>query len=257
MTPRLAKIRIFPVKALDPVEVQDARVVGGGGLVHDREFRLAGDDGAPLNGKRMGAQILSLRAEFDLAFGEMTVRNGASTLRARLPEDKIAIEAWFSEQLGFTAHLEQDSRLGFPDDTAASGPTVVSRATLEEVAGWFGLGLEETRRRFRANLEIDGVPAFWEDQLFGASSPRRFRIGDVQLQGVNPCARCAVPSRDSRSGRVTPAGFARIFGDKRRRSLPQWAEASRFDHYYRLTVNTYIPESENGKLLTVGDEIRL
>ncbi len=257
MTPRLARIRIFPVKALDPVETQDARVVGGGGLVHDREFQLSGADGGPFNAKLLGKTIIQMRAEFDLAFAEMSVRNGDSVLRVRLPEDKEEIEAWFSAQLGRPTSLQQDSRLGFPDDTVASGPTVVSRATLEEVASWFGLDLEETRRRFRTNLEIEGVPAFWEDQLFGASTPRPFRIGDVQLQGVNPCARCAVPTRNSRTGDAVPAGFAKIFGERRRRSLPEWAEASRFDHYYRLTVNTFIPESENGKLLTIGDEVRL
>ncbi len=257
MTPRLAKIRIFPLKGLDPVEMQDARVVGGGGLEHDREFRLAAEDGSPLSGKGMGEKILKLRSEFDLAFAELHVRNGSAALHARLPNDRDRVEVWFSAQLGQPARLERNARQGFPDDTAASGPTLISRATLEEVADWFGLELEETRRRFRANLEVDGVEAFWEDRLYGVSSPRLFRIGDVEFQGVNPCARCAVPTRDSTTGKPSPAGFAKLFEEKRRQTLPEWAEASRFNHYYRLAVNTFIPESENGKVLNIGDEIRL
>lgn len=257
MTPRLSSIRIYPVKSLDPVAVHESRVIGGGGLEHDREFRLTDEKGRTLNGKLLGEKIIQLRSEFDFAFSELTVRQGDSTLRARLPQEKAAAEAWFSERFGQTSILQQDSNLGFPDDSEASGPTLISRATLEEVAGWFDLDLEETRRRFRANLEVDGTPAFWEDRLFGESEPNRFRIGDVEMEGVNPCARCAVPTRDSISGRATPARFAKIFGDRRRASLPEWAAKARFDHTYRLAVNTRIPESENGKVLTIGDEIRL
>ena len=255
MTPRLSSIRIFPVKSLDPVELSESPVMGGGGLRHDREFRLADSQGRALNGKLLGEKLLQLRSDFDFAFGELTVRSGDAVLQALLPRQAAKAEAWFSEHLGVAATLEQDPILGFPDDTAASGPTLISRATLEEVGGWFGLDLVETRRRFRANLEIDGVPAFWEDRLFGETGPHLFRIGGVQLEGVNPCARCAVPSRDSRLGRLVPPGFAKIFAERRRATLPDWAPAARFDHYYRLAVNTRIPESENGKVLNVGDEI--
>ncbi len=46
-------------------------------------------------------------------------------------------------------------------------PTVISTATLEAITTWFpGLNLDQIRIRLRTNLEIGGVPAFWEDQLF-------------------------------------------------------------------------------------------
>ena len=234
------------------------RVLGGAGLQHDRELRLADAEGRDVNGKLLGEKILRLRSEFDLAYHELTVRDGSSTLQARLPAQQARAEQWFSERLGMPIRIEQNASGGFPDDVAASGPTLVSRATLEAVAGWFGLDLEETRRRFRANLEIEGAPAFWEDRLFGADGlTRQFSMGEVLLEGVNPCARCTVPSRDSRSGALAPPGFAKLFAEKRRATLPEWAEPSRFDHFYKLAVNTRIPDSENGKLLHVGDEIRL
>lgn len=48
------------------------------------------------------------------------------------------------------------------------GPSVVSTATVETIASWFdGTRVESPRRRFRANFEISGVPAFWEDRLVG------------------------------------------------------------------------------------------
>ncbi|MBI1358441.1 MAG: MOSC domain-containing protein [Acidobacteria bacterium] len=257
MTPRLARIRIFPVKALDPVETEEARVLGGAGLEHDREFRLADAEGRAVNGKLLGEKILRLRSRFDFAFSELSVQNGRSSLEARLPGQARQAERWFSEQFGAPVHLEH-RRAGFPDDTDASGPTLVSRATLETVAEWFALELEETRRRFRSNLEIEGVPAFWEDRLFGpAGRTVPFTVGDVCLEGVNPCARCTVPTRNSRTGAPEPPGFAKLFAEKRRATLPDWAEPSRFDHFFRLTLNTRIPDSENGKVLQIGDEIRL
>ncbi|MBI3697280.1 MAG: MOSC domain-containing protein, partial [Acidobacteria bacterium] len=142
-----------------------------------------------------------------------------------------------------------DAAVGFPDDTNASGPTLVSTATLCEVARWFGADLDEMRRRFRANLEIDGVPAFWEDQLIGVT----FRLGEVAIEGVNPCARCAVPSRNSLTGEVVDPAFAKSFAERRAKALPPWADRRRFDHYYRLALNTRIPESEAGKIIRVGD----
>jgi uncharacterized protein YcbX len=115
------------------------------------------------------------------------------------------------------------------------------------VAGWF-----------RANLEIAGVPAFWEDQLFAAeaNSLVRFRIGDVLMEGVNPCARCVVPSRDPLTGEMV-LGFQRRFAEARRAHLPPWAPAARFDHDYRLCVNTRVPATETGKTLRVGDSVAL
>jgi uncharacterized protein YcbX len=109
---------------------------------------------------------------------------------------------------------------------------------LATVAQWFNLSINEARLRFRANLEIDGVDAFWEDRLYAEPGRVvRFRIGSVELLGTNPCQRCAVPSRDPASGDAI-SGFAKTFAGRREQSLPRWAVAARFDHYYRLAVNT-------------------
>ena len=257
-SPRLARITIFPVKSLDGLDVQEIRVRGGAGLAHDREYRLVDEEGQTVNAKRYGEKLIALRSTFDLAFGELSLEHLGERLTARLPRDASDVEHWLSKRLDCSTSLERDPENGFPDDTTATGPTVISRATLSEVGSWFGLDEAEARRRFRANLEIDGVPPFWEDRLFEADGQtRRFQIGNVVLEGVNPCARCAVPSRDSRTGEILDKAFAKTFADKRKQALPSWAEASRFDHYYRLAVNTLLPKSENGKTLQRGDEVRL
>ncbi|MFM7034640.1 MAG: hypothetical protein ACKOYJ_05525, partial [Planctomycetia bacterium] len=77
---------------------------------------------------------------------------------------------WLSEALGIKVLIEERLDGGFPDDREATGPTLIATESLEEVARWFGFDLAEARRRFRANLEIGGCDAFWEDTL---ASPAR------------------------------------------------------------------------------------
>jgi uncharacterized protein YcbX len=178
------------------------------------------------------------------------------------------LERRLGEFFGFEVTLEENLETGFPDDLESPGPTVVGRPSLEAVAAWFPpLDLTETRRRFRATLELDcaenddePMPPFWEDRLFAPdASPDAlatvgFRIGAVRFEGVNPCARCAVPTRDSHTGEVWPR-FAQEFQTRRAESLPAWAPRTAFDHFYRLSVNTRVPPSETGKRIRIGDPV--
>jgi uncharacterized protein YcbX len=102
------------------------------------------------------------------------------------------------------------------------------------------------------------MPAFWEDRLFGPTKTYavRFRIGEVNFEGSNPCARCSVPPRSSYTGEDI-TGFQKLFSDLRRETLPAWATLEHFDHFYRLAVNTRVARSESGKMLRVGDPIVL
>jgi uncharacterized protein YcbX len=123
---------------------------------------------------------------------------------------------------------------------------------LESVTGWFeSRTLEETRRRFRFNLEVTATPPFWEDQL---ASAVRFRVGAVTYRGCTVCARCVVPTRDSRTGEVD-AGFVHDFSRQRASLLPPWAPAEAFGHFYRLGLNTKIDSIE--AVVRVGDPVEL
>jgi uncharacterized protein YcbX len=258
MNPHLARICIFPVKSLDGLDLSEAVVLSSGALAHDREYCLLDRGGKILNGKRLGEAILKIRSEVHLGFGEIRLGDGSETVTYRFDRDKSKIESWLSQRLGESVRLAQDTVMGFPDDTDSPGPTIISTATLREVGGWFQLDVEEARSRFRANLEIDGVEPFWEDCLYSdADETVRFSIGDVEIEGVNPCARCAVPSRDSRTGAIAESAFQKIFAARRQDTLPPWANARRFDHFYRLAVNTRIPASEAGKTLHVMDEVEV
>lgn len=123
--------------------------------------------------------------------------------------------------------------------------------------GFLTLSVEEMRNRIRANIEIDGVPPFWEDRLFTkVGDSIQFQIGEVVFAGINPCARCIVPTRDSKTA-VATENFQKIFVSKRKETLPDWTTSARFDHFYRLSINTKIPSSEVGKILKIGDPVSI
>lgn len=259
MMPYLAKILVYPVKSLDGVEVENAGVLASGALQYDREFAIFDEQGKFVNAKRH-AKIHLLRAQFALFNRTISLQipGGDSQQIFHLDDERQALEATLSDFFGFAVTFRQNSLMGFPDDTSAPGSTVISTATLAEVASWFpGLSVDEMRRRMRANIEIDGVPAFWEDQLFSEQGDLfSFRVGDVHFFGVNPCQRCIVPTRDSYLGEAYP-NFQKIFANQRQATLPDWVASSPFNHFYRLSVNTQLPPSSAGKILQIGDKVNI
>lgn len=258
MTILLAGIDLFPIKSLDPMSVESARVLPSGCLANDRRFALFDADGKVVNGKRTPL-VHALQTSFDETVGRVTVtdRRDGRDGTFSFAEDRPAIELRLSEHFGFPVTLREDRAAGFPDDTLASGPTAIARETLETVADWFELSFEDVRRRFRANLTLEGGGPFWDDRLFGPpGEPITFRIGDVLLFGTNPCARCVVPSRDPETAAAT-LGFAKAFAQRRRELLPAWADPDAFDHFYRLAVNTRLFAPAGWGVLRVGDRVDL
>ena len=330
--PKLANIRLHPIKSLDPVEVPEARISPSGGLVYDRAWALYSVDGQWVNGKRTPL-IHFVRANYSPDVRSVTLSVPGD--RRKIPTRTFAFpEAYEEASEWFSVFFEQQitvrySENGFPDDSLAAGPTIVSTASLQAVSAWFTkerqslarteeftltresqeraegfaresqlsavagrsndaasrerrpftlsgsgegpdwrpstdalwpapLSADDLRLRFRATLEINGVPAFWEDQLFGPEerSSVRFTIGDVHFEGSNPCARCPVPPRDPHTG-ATLDGFQKRFAQLRQATLPPWSPVDRFDHYYRLSTNTRVPSSEANKLLRQGDPLKV
>jgi uncharacterized protein YcbX len=258
----LSGIQLHPIKGLDPVQVKEARIGPGGGLELDRAWALYSADGQWINGKRTAA-IHLIRAAYapDLTSVTLSVpteRGGVPTKTFDFPGGSADAAQWFSAFFDQSVTVSYSAE-GFPDDTVANGPTIVSTASLDAIAAVFpGLSASDMRLRFRTTLEIDGVPPFWEDQLFSAEANQLvpFRIGEVQFEGSNPCARCPVPPRNPHTGAIIP-GFQKIFSDYRRSHIPTWTPEARFDHYYRMATNTRVAVSESGKLLRVGDSVVL
>ncbi|MER3416092.1 MAG: MOSC domain-containing protein [Gemmataceae bacterium] len=256
MTAYLARIVIFPVKALEGMVVPAATVRPGGMLANDRRYALVDGAGRYINGKRTPL-VHTLRVRYVENASRIAIMGGQDGVERvfDLTSDRAALEEYLSDHFGLQVHVIEDAERGLPDDTQAPGPTVVSTASLEAVAEWFGLELDEVRRRFRANLEIGGVPAFWEDRLYGPPGVAvPFRVGSVIWEGTNPCRRCVVPTRHPDTGTPLP-GFIERFRVLREKTLPDWASRSRFDHFYRFAVNTRPTANFQPGVIRVGDPV--
>lgn len=240
--PTLARITLFPVKALSGVGVESCDITSAGALLQDRQFALKDEDDRFINGKRH-PEVNQIVSSFDLDQRKITLDiygfEDPQTFKLREGNDQL--ENWFSYFFGFNVHLVENAENGFPDDLSRPGPTVISTATLEEVASWFpDLTIENIRQHFRTNLELEGCPAFWEDQLSQLPDQGiRFQIGDVLFEGLKHCVRCPVPTQNTETGEAY-AGFQKIFMQKREETLPNWIEKSGFDHNYKLAINTRI-----------------
>jgi uncharacterized protein len=287
--PTLDRIEIFPVKSLDGLELVVCGVLASGALENDRRWRLVDMDGRVLNAKR-SPLFHVIRAEFDLDERLVTLWvDPAAIASAALPAadlDRLRGLAghsggqvirdsfhlvpgqggpceWLSEVFGCGVLLQERADGGFPDDRDNPGPTLVSTATLVEVARWFGFDLAESRRRFRANLEIGDCDAFWEDTLASPArpelqpslldlpadvpvdpyadlpppEPRAFSIGDVRFLATNVCRRCVVPTRHSRTGALSEH-FRDAFEARRSRGMRADVDAGAWGTLYRLGVNT-------------------
>lgn len=252
MTARVARLLVYPFKSLDGQEVESAPLLANGALAHDRAYALFDARGEVVDAKRHPV-LQKLRSSHDLEHGLLTLDGATFDLAA----DRAALGRHLSAALGFAVTLAENRDGGFPDDPLAPGPTLIGTATLEAIAGWFGLAIANVRARLRTNIEIDGVPAFWEDRLFGPGDEAvAFTIGDARLLGTNPCLRCAVPTRDPWSG-APDRTFAKRFGALREEHLPAWAPRDRFEPFYRVAVNTRRAGQAGGDTVRVGDEVRL
>ena len=278
--PTLDRITIYPVKSLAGVDLAECDVLENGALENDRRWRLVDLDGRVVNAKRT-PRFHPIRAEYDLAERLITLSFWADgpTEPAHTfplaPGPEGPCE-WLSEALVVRVLLEERRDGGFPDDREAPGPTLISTASLEEVARWFGLDLAEARRRFRMNLEIGSCEAFWEDTLASPAragvpsladlpadlaidpyadlpplEPREFAIGEVWFRATGVCKRCPVPSRESRTGAVKEL-FREAFEARRGRGLRPDVDAGRWGDFYRLGVNTGLATEAGAGIIAEG-----
>ena len=254
---KVESVIIYPIKAFDGIKIESSTISSGGALLHDRRFAFVNDEEMYVNGKQY-SRVHFVRTSFDLSTMqvEFHLSDIGERYRFHLLNDTDAIEKVFSEYFSIRVHFIEDNENGFPDDEKAWGPTIVSLASIDEVNNWFpGLNRDDVIRRFRPNIIIDDVPAFWEDKLFGnAGEEILFQIGEVDLLGVNPCQRCVVPSRNPENAE-TYDKFKITFAKQRERTLPQWVNKSRFNHFYRFCVNTRISFSEAGKQIRIKDAV--
>ncbi len=245
----LSQILVYPIKSLDGVSVTEARMTPGGILEFDRIYAIVDEAGKVVNGKRTPL-AQQLRTTFDPLFREVCIwKNGETKQNHFSLAEPDLLNKWLSDYFGFFVTMASETKSGFPDDRTAFGPTIATEASLKMVTEWFPeIDLQSARRRFRGNLEIADVPAFWEDHLFGAAGELKpFRIGDVQFLGHNPCQRCVVPTRDP--DQTNPiANFQKSFMELRRKNLPEWSNADRFQPLLSLCRQHVRSSCRSGKI---------
>lgn len=264
----VASLAIYPVKSLDPLSIDAVDMLPSGGLVGDRRFALVDEAGEFVNGKRE-RKVQTIRTRFDcdavrglLWFGSSPEPEG-DAVAFDLQEDPSPFAKRISSHLGYRVALIENAQTGFPDDTDSSGPTVISRETLLALGDFVNVPLDELRRRFRANVEIVGGGPFFEDRAFGPPGKIvPLRIGALSgdhanLFGNNPCRRCAVPGRDSRSGETHP-GFAKNLAKWREATIGDGVPRERFDdNWYRLALNTRPATNAALQRMAVGDRFEI
>lgn len=253
----LSKILIFPIKSLDAIALNEVEITTGGALKGDREFAMFDRNGKYINAK-CHPKIHLLRTSYELSDRQVNlqIQNQKEVFTFHLDRERELLINWLSEFFDQPVALRQNVHNGFPDDPDAWGATVIAESTLRTVQSWYEnpkLSLDQIRYRFRTNLEITDTDPFWEDHLFAKSGETvSFKIGDVSFLGTNPCQRCPVPTRDPFTGEIY-SEFQKIFIRQREATFPPSVERSRFDHFYRLALNTRIPLTEAGKILKLGN----
>src|SRR5260370_11929308 len=134
VSPRLANIRLHPIKSLDPIHVKEARFGPGGGLELDRAWALYSADGQWVNGKRTAATHL-IRAAFapDVNSVTLSVPGDSRNMPARtfaFPGDAASASQWISKffEQPITVRYSPD---GFPDNPIPPLPPIHSTALLQ------------------------------------------------------------------------------------------------------------------------------
>ncbi len=216
----LDQIVVYPVKGAGGTSPTEARV-DDFGLHLDRRWMLVDGDGIFLSQRnhphlallrpriREGALVLDAPGMDPLALpmeaegAVRDVRVWDATVEA--VEVDGGADEWIEAFLGEPARLvfmpestlrpvgggyAADGRVSFADGFPF---LLLSRESLEELNR--RLDRPVPMNRFRPNLVVKGVRPHAEDAW------RRIRIGEVELDVVKPCGRCAVTTVDQDSGR--------------------------------------------------------
>lgn len=185
----------YPVKSmagerLEAVSIQDSGIPG------DRQVAVFDPKGRR-PGRYLTARELPALLGFSASWRDGAVWVNGPELPLTRYDDRAVAEA-VSEACGQRLLL-RSSPAPILDDSPLH---VVSLPTVRRLGAEMGMPVD--LRRFRANLYLEGPDATAGEELAWVGS--RVLVGDVELEAVKGCRRCALTTRDpDRPGAAWPA----------------------------------------------------
>jgi uncharacterized protein len=205
---QIANIYRYPVKGLSPEPLSRVALAAGQTLPADRRYAIEnGPSGFdPAEPKWMSKAyflmlmrdewLAGLHTHFDDASSVLTIRhNGAVEAQGNLEtaEGRAAIEqffaAKFAEQIKGPPKILSGGGHSF-SDVARKVVSIINLASLRAIEGLVGEPVHPLR--FRANLYVNGWPAWHEFELLGQT----LAIGGARLKIVKRIVRCAAINVD-------------------------------------------------------------
>ena len=242
MNGHVAGIFRHPVKGFTPEPLQTVELAPGQGFPHDRIYAVENgpsgfDPAAPAWITKTKFTVLAQIAKVAsarTAYSPLTttlhaVAPGMRGIAANLsdPGGRDALAAWLSELLGedATGPLKVVAAPGehrFVDHPLGQ-VSIVNLASVRDLSQRMGVELDPLR--FRANLYVDGWPAWAENDWTG----KPLMVGWARAEVFKPIVRCAAPD-------VNPVSAARDL---------QITKAL-FDNYGHLNCGIYIRVTSAG-----------
>ena len=229
-------IRRYPVKGLSAEPLERVVLSPAKGLPNDRRFAIAHgttdfdpEHPAWLHKSNFltllrDEKLARLRTRFDDETGVLTIeRDGEAVLRANItgPEGRAAAARFFAEFMaggvrGTPTVVEADGHM-FTDAPQKPGTntykyvSIVNLASVRELERFVGRPVDPIR--FRANVYLDGAPAWAELGWAG----REIAVGGARLRVARPIERCAATNvnpataeRDLNLPRALMRGFGHV-----------------------------------------------
>jgi len=243
----IAALFHYPIKGFTPQSVDRARLTAGGAFPGDRLFAVEDgpcgfDPAAPgfIPKNRFAvlakiAEVAKARTELDANEGVLRAgAPGAPDLEADLSTEsgRTAFAAWLTALLGDAARgpLRVVDGVGHRFlDHPLGHVSILNLASVRDLEQRLGRPVDPLR--FRANLHVEGWPAWAENDW----QDREMHLGDATARVFQPITRCAAPGVDP----VTAV-----------RDIDVTAELHRF--YGHLRCGVYVQVTAGG-MIGVGD----
>lgn len=247
----------YPIKGFSPEPVASVNISKQRGFPGDRAFAIAlprndFDESKPVAKRKSEFLMLAkfprlaaIRAAFDNDRREITLSYDGSTITESVNTDEgrsmIArfLQPFYETKNRNDGHVRlvagsEEHRftdVGPHSAMMMHAVSLLNANTVRELEKIAGTPLDI--RRFRANIVVDGLPAWAEQDM----QDRDFQIGDITFRGVWPTSRCAATQVDPDSG-------------VRDINVPKLLKTN-FDHQI---LGMYVSSCSDG-LLSVGDEV--